>query len=718
MDSSASGLRPDLSSGSDYSSEGAANAVPSLSREQLLEMYRLMFTSRRIDDKEIAMRKMNEAYFQISGAGHEALLVAAGMVLKPTYDWFYLYYRDRALCLTLGMTELEILMEATGAAADPNSGGRQMPSHWGSKRLNIPSSSSPTGTQFLQAVGCAEAGRYMQEQSLPGSQFQDEVVLVTTGDGTTSQGEFWEALSTATVKQLPMIFLVEDNGFAISVPVEVQTPGANIAKAMSGLKGLRIIDGVDGTDPVASFAAFQDAVSYVRTRRAPILMRATVTRPYSHSLSDDHAMYRPAAELEEEKRRDCLTTFPARLVREGHATEAELDAIRKQVNAVVDQAGDDAIKAAKPDPRSAMDYVYSPTFDITSRSLLVDPVVTDPKPQPMGGLINRAIMDEMEVNPKILVFGEDVADATHEDVLDECKGKGGVFKVTYGLQRKFGGKRVFNSPLAEANIVGRAIGMASRGLKPVVEIQFFDYIWTAMMQIRDELSMMRYRSNNDWSCPIVIRTAIGGYLRGGAIYHSQCGESIFAHCPGLRVVFPSNAQDAHGLLRTAIRGDDPVLFLEHKHLYFQGYNRAPYPGPDYTIPFGCARTAREGTDLTLITYGATVERSLKAAKVAEQEGISVEVLDLRTVAPVDWDAIVASVRKTNRALVVHEDQLTAGFGAEISAWIGEHCFEWLDAPVRRIAALDCPVAYAPVLEEVILPHEHHILEGVRKLMTY
>ncbi|MFM7199674.1 MAG: thiamine pyrophosphate-dependent enzyme [Myxococcota bacterium] len=689
-----------------------------LSRQQLLEMYRLMFTSRRIDDKEIAMRKMNEAFFQISGAGHEAVLVAAGMVFKPGYDWFYLYYRDRALCLTLGMTELEILMQATGAADDPNSGGRQMPSHWGSVRLNIPSSSSPTGTQFLQSVGCAEAGRYMEQLSIEGAWHKDEVVLVTTGDGTTSQGEFWEALSTACVRQLPVIFLVEDNGFAISVPVEVQTPGSNIAKAMSGLEGLRIIDGVDGTDPVSCYGVWQDAISYVRTQRAPILMRAKVTRPYSHSLSDDHAMYRPAAELEEERQRDCLNTFPRFLIREGLATEAELDAIRKQVNAAVDKAGEDAIRAPKPDNSTVMDHVYSHTFDMTSSDLERLPVVEDPKPQPMGGLINRAMLDEMSINPKILVFGEDVADATHEDVLDECKGKGGVFKVTYGLQRKFGKTRVFNSPLAEANILGRAIGMATRGLKPVVEIQFFDYIWTAMMQIRDELSMMRYRSSGMWKCPLVVRVAIGGYLRGGAIYHSQCGESIFAHCPGLRVAFPSNAQDAHGLLRTAIRGDDPVLFLEHKHLYFQGYNRAPYPGSDFTIPFGKARTARAGKHLTLITYGATVERSLKAAKQAEAEGVEVEVLDLRTVSPVDWDAIAASVRRTNRALVVHEDQLTCGFGAELAAWISEHCFEWLDAPVRRIAALDCPVAYAPNLEELILPQESHILDGIRSLKKY
>jgi len=725
------------SPGEALSPEGA------ISPETMIRIYRLMYLSRCVDDREILLKRQQKIFFQISAAGHEALQVGAALAMRPGYDWFFPYYRDRALCLALGLTPTDMLLQVVGAATDPASGGRQMPTHWSSPELHIVSTSSSTTTQLLHAVGCAEAGRYFTHhpeaaEKVAGDyrafhdvEFHgDEVVFTSLGEGSTSQGEFWEALNTASNRKLPVIFCVEDNGYAISVPVEVNTPGGNISRLVANFPNFHFAE-VDGTDAEACLRVFQQAVAYCRSGQGPAFVHGHVVRPYSHSLSDDDKLYRSTAEREADALLDPLAKMQMRLLREGVLTEEQINALEHELDHEAEQAAERALEAPLPTVDSIPRHVYSEFLDPTS-SLFATEQVEAPgaagggktggekgsAPRTMADLINACLHDEMRRDPRIIVYGEDVADASREAALSEVKGKGGVFKLTAGLQTEFGSDRVFNSPLAEANIVGRAVGYATRGMKPVVEIQFFDYIWPAMHQIHNELALMRWRSNGGYSSPAVIRVPIGGYLTGGSIYHSQSGESIFTHIPGLRVVFPSNALDANGLLRTAIRCDDPVLFLEHKRLYRETYGRAPYPGPDFAIPFGKAKVVRPGTHITLVTYGAIVPRALQAAHKAEQQGIEVEILDLRTLSPYDWEAIATSVRKTSRVIVAHEDMISWGYGAEIAARIADELFEYLDAPVRRIGSMDTFVAYQPLLEDAILPQPETILKAITDLNAY
>jgi 2-oxoisovalerate dehydrogenase E1 component len=687
---------------------GGVDAYPA---QELRHDLLLACVSRAIDDREIALQKQSRVFFQISGAGHEALLLALARELRPGYDWFFPYYRDLALMLGLGMSPEQVLLQAVGAADDPASGGRQMPAHWGYKPFNVVTQSSPTGSQCIPAVGCAEAGRYIVRRPQLGlTAHGDEVTYVSLGEGATSEGEFWESLNTACVEHLPVLFVVADNGYAISVPASEQSP-APINELVRGFAGLQVRS-VDGTDYFAVRRAARKVISQIRAGVGPALIHARVTRPYSHSAADTQSKYRVSQEIEWELAHDPIDNFERALIEGGRLTADQARGIREEARRIVAEAAKAACAAPRPDVKTVLDHVVA-LPEIPDPG---DPP-TDGEPVALGEAIRRALHDVMEADERIRVFGEDVADA-REAILAEVEGKGGVFGTTHGLQRSFGRARCYNTPLAEANIIGRAVGQGIRGLRPAPEIQFFDYIWPAMQQIRSEAATIRWRSNGEFTCPMVMRVPIGGYLQGGAIWHSQSGESIFAHIPGLLVAFPSRASDAAGLLRAAFRCEDPVLFLEHKHLLRQPYTREPFPGPDYVVPFGRGRYVTRGSDLTIVTWGATVERSRQATeRLAESDGASIEIVDLRTLVPWDQQMVGESVSRTARLLVVHEDVVRAGFGAEVSAWVSDELFWRLDAPIGRVGAQECHVAYAPELEAAILPQVDDIVAAARRVLS-
>jgi 2-oxoisovalerate dehydrogenase E1 component len=688
---------------------GTYRGIP---HDELVDDLRLACTSRAIDDREIGMQKQSRVFFQISGAGHEALGLGLARHLRPGYDWFFPYYRDQALVLGLGVTPHDILLQAVGSADCPSSAGRQMPSHWGASDLHIVSQTSPTGSQCLPAIGCAEASRYISRRpGLPGcTAHGDEVTYVSLGEGATSEGEFWESLNTACTLHLPVVFVVADNGYAISVPSTDQSP-APVAELVQGFRGLAV-HRLDGTDYPAVRATAAHAIARVRAGEGPALLHAMVTRPYSHSGADTQSKYRPPEELEVEAMLDPIDRLEQELVEAGVITDDQAAAIRAEAKEAVAAAARQALTGARPDPATVGDHVVAlPAIKLREQPGTGEPVT-------FGEAIRLTLHERMEADARIRVFGEDVADA-REAVLADVEGKGGVFGTTLGLQKAFGQARCYNTPLAEANIVGRAIGQALRGLRPAPETQFPDSIWPAMQQIKSEAATLRWRSSGAFTCPMVLRVPIGGYLTGGSIWHSQCGESIFTHVPGLLVAFPSRAADVAGLLRYAFECEDPVLMLEHKHLLRQPYARDPLPGPDHVIPFGRGTYVQRGDDLTVVTYGATVEKSRQAAaRLAEEGAATVEIIDLRTLAPWDHDLVAESVAHTSRVLVVHEDVLTCGFGAEVAAWIGAECFGHLDAPVRRVGALDNHVPYEPTLEDATLPQVDDIADAARALLAF
>lgn len=675
---------------------GKIDSFGGLSKKELMNALRLMFTARQIDNKVHSLIKQGKAYFLIPGMGHEATQIAFGLAMKPKVDWGYPYYRDMGYLHALGVKIEDILLHYLAKENDPMTGGRQMPCHWTSKELNVPCQSSPTGTQFLQAVGTALAAKKKGENS---------VVYVSSGEGATSEGEFAEAVNWAAREKLPVVFVIQNNRWAISVPVEGQNAGKNasVAELMKGYENLLRLS-VDGTDFLEMHATAQSAFKYARQGKGPVLVEAHTVRLFSHSSSDDEKKYRSKEDIEESQKKDPIKLFVDKLINKGILTELAYEEFKKEIVNHINEAADWVLTQADPKPETAFRYVLDESGK--RENLPYGKIKNEGKPIVMVDAINHALREEMERNDKIYVFGEDVAD-----------GKGGVFTATKGLSTLYGNERVFNSPLAEASIAGVAIGMALTGLKPCVEIQFGDYIWPAFMQIRDELVMYRYRSNNLFEAPVVIRTAIGGYIHGG-LYHSQNIEAFFAHMPGLLIAYPSNSADAKGLLKTALRLNDPVLFLEHKGLYRQSYATSPEPDADYLVPFGKAKVFKEGKDLTVVAWGAMVHETNFAAKKLEDEGYSIEIIDLRTIAPLDMDTVKNSIKKTGKAIVIHEDTLTGGFGAEVSARIAEECFEMLDAPIRRIGAADTPIPYHPVLEKAVLPSRDKLYNSLKDLLMY
>ena len=659
-------------------------------KKELLGVYRKMVTARRLDEKMLIMLKQGKSFFQIGCSGHEAAQLAAATVMRPGEDWAYPYYRDAALCLGLGMTAKEQLLCFLAKADDPNSGGRQMPQHYGHKELRIVSQSSATGTQFLQAVGSGMTRKWDKTK---------EIVYVSCGEGSTSQGDFHEALNWASREKVPVIFHVEDNEYAISVHISEQTAGGSVYSMVSGYQNLARFN-VDGTDFFETHLAFKKAADRARKGKGPTVIISHVVRLLPHSSSDDQRKYRTEDELSEDQAKDPITRFEQMCTAGKIINQKDFDKIKKEVFTQIDKDAEWAEQQNHPDIDTAMDHIYSNNGQLETADLnqIADKIV-------IIDAINHALAEEMQTNDKMVIFGQDIADP-----------KGGVFTATKGLTDKFGRDRVFNSPLAESSIIGTAVGMAVTGWKPVVEIQFGDYIWYGMMQIRNEVATMRYRSNNTWSCPIVIRVPVGGYIHG-ALCHSQSIDGYFVHLPGIYIAYPATAADAKGLLKAACRMDDPVMFMEHKGLYRQGYCATPEPDKNYVLPFGKARVVREGDHVTIITWGAMVQKSIEAVKKCNAIG-NVEIIDLRTLNPLDRESIRVSLDKTGKAMVVYEDNLTNGFGAEISAIIADEYFELLDGPIKRVAAQDSPVPYNWYLEKQILPQTSDIVVALTELLEY
>ncbi len=678
-----------------------ALCAPSEINQQLpcLKALEAIYLTRMMDDKMQKLVRQNKGgTFHLCVNGHEMIGVVSALSLIPGKDWGLPYYRDRGFAIGLGCALSEIIGAFLARAVPHHSGGRMMPEHFSHRELRIPCQSSCVGSQFLQAVGVAKAVQ------LSG---KDEVVYVSGGDGSTSQGDFHEALNFSCLHRLGIVFVIQDNGWAISVPVQDQTAGGTIAKLGHGYEGLSVFE-IDGCDYEEVSDAMARAVAKARSGNGPSLIVAKVPRLGAHSSSDDPSKYKDQACVDAEKLRDPLPRFEKWILAQGFVTDEELSALKERCFKQIEQAAFEADQIPFADPESAgrgvfkeVDWDHLPSFIEEDSSSSPDSIV-------MMDALNHAIDEEMQRDSQVVVFGQDVA-----------FGKGGVFGITRGLTAKHGDRRCFNSPLAESSIVGIALGMSVvEGYKPVVEIQFADYMWTSVNQIFNELSSYYYRSNGEWNCPVVIRMPCGGYIQGGP-YHSQSIEAFLAHCPGLKVAIPSNAADAKRMLKAAIRDPNPVIFLEHKALYRQRvFCARPEPREDELLPLGQAKVVRQGSDLTLVCWGMMVFMASQVAEKLAQEGIAVEVIDLRTIVPVDMDTVLRSLKKTGKLMVAHEAARQCGFGAEIAARVAEEAFAYLDAPVIRVAGKDCPVPYCKQLEDAVLPQLYDLERGIRQLAAF
>ena len=661
-----------------------------LSDDQLVEMYRLMLTARRVDDRMWALQRQGRAAFVLGSSGHEAVQVASVFALDKEKDWVLPYYRDMGVGLAWGFSPKDIFLGVFARKDDPMSGGRQLPSHWSDPDMRVLTQSSVIGTQFPHAAGIAHGLK---------TRGSDAVVVVYGGEGATSEGDWHEAMNWAGIHKLPLIFIIENNHYAISVPFEEEVAGQLVDRAVGyGFPGYAI----DGNAPLVVLGTMQRAVARARAGDGPTLIEAETYRYYAHTSDDNDALYRSRDEIETWRKKDPVARLQQYLIENRMLTEAEEAELDSRV---VDELAN-AVEQAEgsPDPDEPTSRVYAKVIE-------PGPAVTEPEVIPDGERINlitavnRSLHEVFEAHPDAIVFGEDVA-----------REKGGVFKATQHLTERFGAERCFNTPIAESSIIGCAIGMAVVGYKVIPEIQFADYIYPAFNQIVSEAAKISFRSDGRWSVPIVIRAPYGAGIHG-ALYHSQSVESFFAHVPGLKVVVPSTPADVKGLLHTAVEDPDPVIFLEPKKLYRLA--KGPFPEGEHKIPLGKAAIRHSGSDLTIIAYGAMAHFALEAVPVLEELGISPEIIDLRSLKPLDWATIEASIQKTSRALIVQEDNEFVGYGAEIAAQIADKTFEWLDAPVKRYASPDVPIMpYAGSLERSLYPTPEGIVEKAQELAKY